>query len=73
MLNVTRKRSWRIDPYNPEADKHGEVLKAVEESIGRIPKRAWYDAWVRHVEQQGVVPVGFEPTTLWLLEFQKML
>ena len=50
------KRSWRIDPNDPEADQHGEVLKAVEDSIGRIPKRAWYDAWVRDVEQRGKVP-----------------
>ena len=50
------RRSWRIDPNDTEADKHGEVLKAAEESIGKIPKRAWYDAWVRQVEQQGVVP-----------------
>ena len=50
------RRSWRINPNDTEADKHEEVLKAVEESIGKIPKRAWYDAWVRQVEQQRVVP-----------------
>ena len=33
-----------VERHAKRADKHGEVLKAVEESIGRIPKRAWYDA-----------------------------
>ena len=47
------RRSWGIDCNDATQDPHGEVLKAVESSIGAAPKRAWYDQWIKVAEGKG--------------------
>ena len=50
------KRSWKVNPEDAAADPDGEILKAVENSIGIIPKTAWFDQWVTGKESSGQTP-----------------
>lgn len=48
------RRSWKVNPVVPTEDPDGEILKAVEGSIGTIPRKVWYDKWIAMAERAGI-------------------